>query len=89
MDRALRRLEAMMLVADGEQTLLLSGAGDILEPENNVAAIGSGAGFALSSARAFMEGSDWAAEKIARRSIELASEICIYTDNVVTVEVLG
>lgn len=89
MDRALRRLEAMMLVADEEHTLLLSGAGDVLEPENNVAAIGSGAGFALSSARAFIEGSDWTAERIARRSIELASEICIYTDNVITVEVIG
>jgi len=89
LDRALRKLEAMMLVADAQQTLLLTGAGDVLEPENNVAAIGSGGGFALAAARAFLEGSGWDAEAIARRSIELASEICIYTDKCITVEVIG
>jgi ATP-dependent HslUV protease subunit HslV len=89
LDRALRRLEAMMLVADIKNTLLLSGAGDVLEPEGSVASIGSGSGFALAAARAFCESSDWSASVIAKRSIEIASEICIYTDNVVTVEVLG
>ena len=88
-DKALRRLEAMMLVADPQHTLLLSGAGDILEPEGDVAAIGSGSGYALAAARAFREGTDWEPERIAKRAIELASEICIYTDDVVTLEVLG
>ena len=88
-DKVLRRLEAMMLAADPQHTLLLSGAGDILEPEGDVASIGSGSGYALAAARALREGTDWPPERIAQRAIELASEICIYTDNVVTLEVLG
>ena len=88
-DKVLRRLEAMMLAADPQHTLLLSGAGDILEPEGDVASIGSGSGYALAAARAFREGTDWPPERIAQRAIKLASEICIYTDNVVTLEVLG
>ena len=88
-DRALRRLEAMLLVADARSTLLLSGAGDVLEPENNTASIGSGSGFALAAARALLEASDWVPSRIARRSIEIASEICIYTDNVISVEAIG
>ena len=88
-DKALRRLEAMMLAADMNATLLLSGAGDILEPEGRVSSIGSGSGYALAAARAFCEATDWPAARIASRAIELASEICIYTDNVVTLEVLG
>ena len=78
-----------MLVADPNVTLLLSGAGDIIEPEGDVASIGSGSGFALAAARAFREGTDWEPSRIAKRAIEIASEICIYTDNVVTLEVLG
>ena len=78
-----------MLAADAQHTLLLSGAGDILEPEGDVASIGSGSGYALAAARALREGTDWPPERIAQRAIELASEICIYTDNVVTLEVLG
>ncbi|MBR1418305.1 MAG: ATP-dependent protease subunit HslV [Synergistaceae bacterium] len=89
MDKALRRLEAMMLAADKNITLLLSGAGDILEPEGSAASIGSGSGYALAAARALCEATDWPADKIAKRAIELASEICIYTDNQVTLEVLG
>ena len=89
LDKALRRLEAMMLVADAEITLLLSGAGDVIEPDGDVASIGSGSGFALAAARAFREGTDWPAPQIAKRAIEIASEICIYTDNIVTLEVLG
>ena len=89
MDKALRRLEAMMLAADKGMTLLLSGAGDILEPEGDVASIGSGSGYALAAGRALREATDWPPEKIARRAIELASEICIYTDDKVTLEVLG
>jgi ATP-dependent HslUV protease subunit HslV len=89
MDKALRRLEAMLLVSNLDLTLLLSGAGDIIEPESDVASIGSGSGYALAAARALREGTDWAASRIARRAIEIASEICIYTDNTVTLEVLG
>ena len=88
-DKVLRKLEAMMLVANTEMTLLLSGAGDILEPEGSVAAIGSGGGFALAAGRALCEATEMPAEAIARRSIELASEICIYTNNHITVETLG
>jgi ATP-dependent HslUV protease subunit HslV len=89
LDKALRRLEAMMLVANLEVTLLLSGAGDIIEPEGEVSSIGSGSGYALAAARALHEATDWTPPRVARRSIEIASEICIYTDNVVTLEVLG
>ena len=89
LDKALRRLEAMMLAANHDITLLLSGSGDIIEPEGNVSAIGSGSGYALAAARAFCEGTDWAPPRVAKRAIEIASEICIYTDNIVTLEVLG
>jgi ATP-dependent HslUV protease subunit HslV len=88
-DRTLRRLEAMLLVADARSTLLLSGAGDVLEPENDTASIGSGSGFALAAARALLEASEWVPSRIARRAIEIASEICIYTDNVISVEAIG
>ena len=88
LDKALRRLEAMMLAADKNMTLLLSGAGDVLEPEGDVASIGSGSGFALAAGRALREATDMNPEQIARRAIELASEICIYTNNNITVEVL-
>ncbi len=87
-DRVLRRLEAMMLVADRNSTLLLSGAGDILEPEGQACAIGSGAGYALAAARAFLESSRDRADEIARRSLSIASKICIYTNDSITLEVL-
>jgi len=87
-DKALRRLEALMLVADQNQTLLLSGAGDILEPDDDVASIGSGAGYALAAARAFLQVSDMSASEIAKRSLQIASEICIYTNDVITLEVI-
>ncbi len=87
-DRVLRRLEAMMLVADRGTTLLLSGAGDILEPEGEACAIGSGAGYALAAARALLESSDARADEIARRSLVIASKICIYTNDSITLEVL-
>ena len=87
-DRMLQKLESMLLVADQEHTILLSGVGDVIEPENNVASIGSGSGFALAAARAYMDVSPLAAEEIVRRSLLIASEICIYTDNILTVEVL-
>ncbi len=87
-DRVLRRLEAMMLVADKSTTLLLSGAGDILEPEGQACAIGSGAGYALAAARAFLGSSGERADEIARRSLIIASGICIYTNDSITLEVL-
>lgn len=87
-DRMLQKLEAMLLVADKEHTILISGVGDVIEPENDVASIGSGSGFALAAARAYMDVSDLGADEIVRRSLLIASEICIYTDNILTVEVL-
>jgi ATP-dependent HslUV protease subunit HslV len=86
-DRYLRRLEAMMLVADREVSLLLSGGGDVLEPEGGVMAIGSGGNFALAAARALADtGLD--AEAIVRRSLAIAAEICVYTNANVVVETL-
>ena len=87
-ERSLQKLEAMLLVADKGHTILISGAGDVIEPENNVASIGSGAGFALAAARASLDASSLSAENIVRKSLLIASEICIYTDNILTVEVL-
>jgi ATP-dependent HslUV protease subunit HslV len=86
-DRYLRRLEAMMIVADKSTTLVLTGTGDVLEPEHGVAAIGSGGNFALAAARA-LEETDMDAEAIARRAMQIASEICVYTNSNVIVEAL-
>ncbi len=85
MDRALRRLDAMMLVADKDISLLLAGTGDVLEPENGIAAIGSGGAYALAAARALVD-SDRDAETIVRKSLDIAAEICIYTNRNVVVE---
>lgn len=85
MDRALRRLDAMMLVADKDISLLLAGTGDVLEPENGVAAIGSGGPYALAAARALID-SEQDAEAIVRKSLDIAAEICIYTNRNVVVE---
>lgn len=87
MDRYLRRLDAMMLVADKETTLLLAGTGDVLEPDSGIAAIGSGGPYALAAARALVEG-DLAAEAIVRRSMEIAADICIYTNRNVVIETI-
>ncbi len=86
-DRYLRRLEAMMLVADANVSLALTGTGDVLEPEHGVMAIGSGGNYALAAAKALID-SDKTAEEIARRSMEIAAEICVYTNANVIVEVL-
>jgi ATP-dependent HslUV protease subunit HslV len=88
-DKYLRRLEAMMIVADKSDVFLLSGAGDILEPENGVAAIGSGGGFAQAAALALLEATEMNASDIARRSIEIASKICIYTNDSIILEAIG
>ena len=86
-DRYLRKLEAMMIVADKETTLVLTGTGDVLEPENGVTGIGSGGNYALSAARALID-MDLDAEAIARKSMGIAADICVYTNNSLTVEVL-
>lgn len=88
MDRYLRRLEAMMIVADKSVTLVLTGTGDVLEPEKGVIAIGSGGNYALAAARALAD-TDLDAETIARRSMAIAAEICVYTNNNLTVETLA
>ncbi|MBI2717873.1 MAG: ATP-dependent protease subunit HslV [Rhizobiales bacterium] len=86
-DRYLRRLEAMMLVADRTVTLVLTGTGDVLEPEGGVAAIGSGGNYALAAARALID-SDMDAEAIARKAMAIAAEICVYTNTNLTIEKL-
>ncbi len=86
-DRYLRRLEAMMLVADRQVTLALTGTGDVLEPEHGVMAIGSGGNYALAAARALID-TDKDAEEIARRAMQIAGEICVYTNANVVVETL-
>ncbi len=85
-DRYLRRLEAMMAVCDASESLLLSGTGDVLEPDDGLISIGSGGPFALAAARALIDRDDMDAEAIARRSLEIAAEICIYTNNNLVVE---
>ncbi len=90
-DRYLRRLEAMMIVADETTTLILSGNGDVLEPEDGLAAIGSGGNYALSAARGLMKHADKAeltAETLAREAMGIAGDICVYTNHNLTVETL-
>jgi ATP-dependent HslUV protease subunit HslV len=86
-DRFLRRLEAMMIVADRERTLVLTGNGDVLEPEQDCMGIGSGGSYALAAARALLD-SDKSAEEIARRAMAIAADICVYTNSNVVVESL-
>jgi ATP-dependent HslUV protease subunit HslV len=86
-DRYLRRLEAMMIVADRNVSLVLTGTGDVLEPERGITAIGSGGNFALAAARALFE-TDLEAEAIARKAMAIAAEICVYTNTNITVESL-
>lgn len=86
-DRYLRRLEAMMIVADRNVSLVLTGTGDVLEPERGVIAIGSGGNYALAAARALID-TDLDAEAIARKAMAIAADICVYTNNNLTVETL-
>ena len=86
-DRYLRRLEAMMIVADASVTLVLTGTGDVLEPEHNVMGIGSGGNYALAAARALLD-TDMDAEAIVRKSLDIAAEICVYTNRNLTIESL-
>jgi len=87
-DRYLRRLEAMMAVADNDTALVLTGNGDVLEPDDGVIGIGSGGNYALAAARALFDREDMDAEAIARRALAIAAEICVYTNTNVTVEKL-
>jgi ATP-dependent HslUV protease subunit HslV len=88
MDRYLRRLEAMLIVADKEHGYTLTGNGDVLEPSDGIIAIGSGGNYALSAARALMTVPDLSAEEIARRAMKIAADICIYTNENLVVEII-
>ena len=87
-DRYLRRLEAMMIVADRDETLVLTGTGDVLEPQHGVTAIGSGGNYALAAAKALLDATDMDAGEIARRAMAVAAEICVYTNDNLTIETL-
>lgn len=86
-DKYLQKLEAMLIVTDGKDLFVITGAGDVLEPEHDVTAIGSGGNFALAAARALMD-SDMGAEDIARKAMAIASDICVYTNGRLTVETI-
>ncbi|AOB33075.1 ATP-dependent protease subunit HslV [Bordetella sp. H567] len=88
-DRVLRRLEAMLIVADRDHTLVLTGNGDVLEPEYGLAAIGSGGAYAQSAARALLEHTDMAPEEVVKKSLEIAGDLCIYTNQNHLIETLG
>ncbi len=88
-DRALRNLNAMMLTSDGNRIYLITGSGDVLEPEGDAAGIGSGGAYALAAARAYLDaGVDLSAEEIARKSVSTAADICIYTNHNILTEVI-
>jgi len=84
-DKYLRRLEALMAVADKENSFIISGTGDVLEPEDNIIAIGSGGNYALAAAKVLIK-NNLSAEEVARQAIKIASEICVFTNNNITVE---
>lgn len=85
-DRMLRRLEALLLVADRTGSLIISGNGDVIEPEHDAIAIGSGSGFALAAARALLENSELDAHTVVEKSLSIAGDICIYTNHATTIE---
>ena len=87
-DRMLRRLEALLAIADSKNSLLISGNGDVIEPENGLIAIGSGGPFAQAAAMAYLEGTDKSAEDIVRKSLGIAADICIYTNENIVIETL-
>jgi ATP-dependent HslUV protease, peptidase subunit HslV len=87
-DRYLRRLEALLIVGDSEHLFVLSGTGDVVEPDDNVAAIGSGGPYAQAAALALLQNTNMTAQDIVRKSLEIASKICIYTNDDIAVEVL-
>ncbi len=85
-DKVLRRLEALLLVADKENILLISGNGEVIQPDDNVAAIGSGGAYAIAAARALLRNTDLGAREIVEKAMEIASEICIYTNKNLVIE---
>jgi ATP-dependent HslUV protease subunit HslV len=87
-DRALRRLEALLAIADKDNSLLISGTGDVIEPENGLIAIGSGGPYAQAAALALLKNSDLGAEEITRQALSIAADICIYTNSNLTIETL-
>lgn len=87
-DRVLRRLEAMLIVADSEASLLISGAGDVIEPDDGVIAIGSGGSYALAAARALLDHSELSAADTAREAMKIAGRICVYTNDNISIEEL-
>jgi ATP-dependent HslUV protease subunit HslV len=87
-DKMLRSLEALLVVSDLSQTFLISGSGDVIEPDEGIAAIGSGGSYALASARALMENTEMGAREIAEKSLKIAGQICIYTNDKITIEEL-
>ncbi len=87
MDKQLRNLEAMMLASDGDKMFMISGVGDVLEPEGDVLAIGSGGNFARAAATAYLDADvSWDAEEIAKKSMKIASDMCVYTNDHLTIE---
>ncbi len=87
-DRYLRKLEAMMIVVDSEVSLIISGTGDVIEPDDGLLAIGSGGNYAMAAARALVDIKDMDAEKIAKKAMQIAGDICIYTNHNLTIESL-
>jgi ATP-dependent HslUV protease subunit HslV len=87
-DKYLQKLEAMLIVTDGSEMFVITGAGDVLEPEHDVTAIGSGGNYALAAARALMD-SELSAEEVARKAMAIASDICVYTNGNLTIETMG
>ena len=88
MDKYLRRLEALLIVADKESSLIISGNGDVLEPDDGIIAIGSGGGYALAAARALVGNSNLSAKEVAEEALKIAAGICVYTNDNITVETL-
>lgn len=88
LDRALRRLEAFLIVADKDNSFLISGTGDVIEPDDGIIAIGSGGSYALAAARVLLRFTDFPAKKIAKEALKISSEICIYTNDQITVKEL-
>ncbi|MFQ5905054.1 MAG: ATP-dependent protease subunit HslV [bacterium] len=88
-DKVLRRLEALLIVADSDHTYVVSGAGDVIEPDDGIAAIGSGAGYAAAAARSMVKHSQLSTEEIAEESIRMAASLCVYTNDRIAVEALG
>ena len=87
-DKAARKLEALMIVADKETLLMVSGTGEVIEPDDGIAAIGSGGNYALAAARALYQNTQFTAEEIAKKALKIASEICVYTNDNIKCEVV-